>query len=160
MRLSLTALLAFAILPLLNAEAASPKILVFDFYFDNTSVEPTSQSEETRMQRISDDLRTALQKSGDYDVVAGSGQKFASVQQIGKCSSEQMAAAQKQGAELVACGWLQKVSNLILNLNMVIENAKTGEQLTGGSVDIRGNTDQSWDHGLRYLLKEHVFQKS
>jgi hypothetical protein len=158
MKLLYAALLAFVLLPLVHAEAAPQKILVFDFYFDNTSPEPTSAAETARIKRISDDLRAELQKSGDYDVITSS-ETFDSIQQ-GKCSSEEMAVAQKQGAELVACSWLQKVSNLILNLNMVIENAKTGELLKGGSVDIRGNTDLSWDHGVRYLLKEHVFQKS
>ncbi len=158
MKLPLAALMAFLLVPMLHAEAAPQKIMVFDFYFDNTSPEPTSAAEEARIKRISDDLRTELQKSGDYQVVTSS-EKFDSIQQ-GKCSSEELAVAQKQGADLVACSWLQKVSNLILNLNMVIENAKTGEQLKGGSVDIRSNTDDSWDHGLRYLLKEHVFQKS
>jgi hypothetical protein len=32
----------------------------------------------------------------------------------------------------------------------------TGKTLKGGSVDIRGNTDQSWDRGLKYLLEERV----
>ncbi len=143
MKLTSATFLGFLALPLVQAQAAPQKILVFDFYFDNTSVEPSSEVEEARMKRISDDLRAALQKSGDYDVTSSS-EAFSSIQQAG----------------LVACGWLQKVSNLILNLNMVIENAQTGEQLRGGSVDIRGNTDLSWDHGLRYLLKEHIFQKS
>jgi hypothetical protein len=158
MKLPLAVLLTFVLAPILRAEADPQKILVFDFYFDNTSPEPTSAAETARIKRISEDLRTALQKSGDYDVVASS-ESFDSIQQ-GKCSSEELAAAQKQGAALVACSWLQKVSNLILNLNMVIENAKTGELLKGGSVDIRSNTDDSWDHGVRYLLKEHIFQKS
>jgi hypothetical protein len=55
--------------------------------------------------------------------------------------------------------WTQKVSNLILNLNIRIEDVATGETLRGGSVDIRGNNDQSWDRGLKYLLKEHVFAR-
>ncbi len=158
MKLPAAALMAFVLIPILHAEAAPQKILVFDFYFDNTSPEPTSTSETARIKRISDELRAALQKSGDYDVITSS-ETFDSIQQ-GKCSSEEMAVAQKQGADLVACSWLQKVSNLILNLNMVIENAKTGELLKGGSVDIRSNTDDSWEHGLRYLLKEHIFQES
>jgi hypothetical protein len=81
------------------------------------------------------------------------------VQDVGKCNNEELVAAQKAGAELVACGLVQKVSNLILNLNLIIENAKTGQQITGGSVDIRGNTDVSWYRDLRYLLSEHILVK-
>ena len=53
--------------------------------------------------------------------------------------------------------WAQKVSNLILDLNIRITDADSGQVVRGGSVDIRGNTDESWDRGLKYLLTEHVF---
>ena len=54
---------------------------------------------------------------------------------------------------------MQKVSNLILNVNLVIEDAATGRPLRAGSVDIRGNTDKSWQRGLRYLLDERLFRE-
>jgi len=90
MKLPLAVLLTFMLAPMLRVEADPQKILVFDFYFDNTSPEPTSAAETARIKRISDDLRTALQKSGDYDVVTSS-ETFDSIQQ-GKCSSEELAA--------------------------------------------------------------------
>jgi hypothetical protein len=55
---------------------------------------------------------------------------------------------------------VQKVSDLILNINLVIEDAKTGKQVAGGSVDIRGNTDESWSRGLRFLFEEHVLPQT
>ena len=54
---------------------------------------------------------------------------------------------------------MQKVSNLILNVNLVIEDAATGRVLHAESVDIRGNTDESWSRGLRYLLNERMFRE-
>lgn len=158
MKLSLAAAIAALLLPFAHAEAAPAKIMVFDFYLDNTSLEPTSAAETARIKTISGELRAALQKSREYDVTPGREIQSASVQDIGKCSDDERTAAQKAGVELLACPWVQKVSNLILNLNIVIENAKTGRPVRGGSVDIRGNTDDSWDRGLRYLLEEHVFQ--
>jgi len=146
-------------LPLLPAAAAPQKILVFNFYFDNTSLEPTTAAEKARIQKISDELRSRLAASKQYDVVPGQEHNLLSVPQVGKCDDNQLAAAQKAGITLVACPWVQKVSNLILNLNIVIQNAKTGQFIKGGSVDIRGNTDESWQHGLRFLLREHVFRK-
>lgn len=140
------------------AAAADDKIIVFDFYFDNTSLEPTSAAETARLKKISDDLRADLQKSGKYEVISGSGTKLTSTPNFGQCADEQFAAAEKAGATQAACGWVQKVSNLILNLNLVIEDVKTHKALKGGSVDIRGNTDESWDRGLAYLIKEHVFE--
>lgn len=146
------------LLAVMPATAEPAKIIVFDFYFDNTSMEPTSAAERARIESISNQLRTDLAKSGRYDVVSGATTKLTSIPNFSKCADEQIAAARKAGATLAACGWVQKVSNLILNLNLVIEDAKTGKALQGGSVDIRGNTDESWNRGLEYLLKEHVFE--
>jgi hypothetical protein len=38
---------------------------------------------------------------------------------------------------------VQKVSNLILNINVYMENAASGKMEFARSVDIRGNTDES-----------------
>ena len=158
MKLWLTAVVPALLLSFTHAEAAPAKIMVFNFYLDNTSMEKTSAAETARLKTISDELRADLQKSGKYDASVGKHVESASVPQFGKCTDEQRSAAQKAGAELIACPWVQKVSNLILNLNIVIQNAKTGQAMRGGSVDIRGNTDLSWDRGLKFLLEEHVFQ--
>ena len=52
---------------------------------------------------------------------------------------------------------MQKVSNLILNINLYIEDAADGKLKFVKSVDIRGNTDESWRHGLDYMLRHYLF---
>jgi hypothetical protein len=54
-------------------------------------------------------------------------------------------------AERVARCWVQKVSNLILNLNIEV-STRQGEILYMSSVDIRGNTAESWLRGVRRLV--------
>jgi len=135
---------------------AEPKTVVFDIYFDNTSMEPTSAAERERIKKVSNELRAALTQSGQYDVFSGADESFSSIRGTSKCSQEERALARQQHAKFVGCPWLQKVSNLILNLNLVIEDVETGALIKGGSVDIRGNTDQSWDRALKYLMTEHI----
>ncbi len=53
-------------------------------------------------------------------------------------------------------GLIQKVSNLILNFNVYVREARTGELLRTGSVDIRGNTDESWRRGVAYLVRNRL----
>ena len=53
-------------------------------------------------------------------------------------------------------GWVQKVSNLILNINIQIEDAATGAVLLNKSVDLRGNTDETWRRGVSYLVRSMV----
>ncbi len=83
-------------------------------------------------------------------------EKLQDAQSIRDCNGCELALAKALGAELAAYGWVQKVSNLILNVNLVIEEVGTGKRLQAGSVDIRGNTDESWERGLRYLVRERV----
>ena len=55
--------------------------------------------------------------------------------------------------------WVQKVSNLILNLNIEVKDVSTGEVTLKKSVDIRGNTDQSWQRGISYMVRDMVEKK-
>jgi Protein of unknown function (DUF2380) len=84
--------------------------------------------------------------------------QLAYVQSIRGCNGCELDLAKKLGARIAAYGWVQKVSNLILNINVVIEDASTGKVLKADSVDIRGNTNDSWTRGLRYLLNERLFR--
>jgi hypothetical protein len=54
---------------------------------------------------------------------------------------------------------VQKVSNLILNINVYMEDAEAEKMEFVKSVDIRGNTDESWRHGLDYLLRHYLFSE-
>ena len=61
------------------------------------------------------------------------------------------------GADLAAVGWVQKVSNLILNVNMQIREVGSGRLVRAGSVDIRGNTDEAWRRGIVYLFERRLY---
>src|SRR3954464_6067160 len=49
--------------------------------------------------------------------------------------------------------WVQKGSNLILNINVEVRS-ETGATRYRGSVDIRGNADEAWLRGVRRLPGE------
>ena len=68
------------------------------------------------------------------------------------CNGCELDIAKALGAERVALCWVQKVSNLILNLNMEVRSVASGETVYAKSVDIRGNTDESWLRGVRRLV--------
>ena len=53
--------------------------------------------------------------------------------------------------DAVRC-WVQKVSNLINNINLEVRS-ESGVTRYRGSVDIRGNTDESWLRGVRRLAE-------
>jgi hypothetical protein len=139
------------------AIAAPPKIAVFGFELINTSPAASTPEELGRLGQLDQQLAAALGMPGRYNVMAlpppqGQGASIRS------CNGCELDAAQKAGADLAAYGWVQKVSNLILNINLVIEDANTGHIIKADSVDIRGNTKESWQRGLRYLINERLFR--
>ena len=77
--------------------------------------------------------------------------------EIRDCNGCQRDYAKRAGADWAAWGTVQKVSNLILNINLYMEDAGTGKLTFVKSVDIRGNTDESWRHGLDYMLRNYLF---
>lgn len=76
-----------------------------------------------------------------------------------KCYGCDTRAAAKLGADFSLVGEVQKISNLILAMNLQLRDAQTGEMVKGRVVDIRGNTDDSWARGMRYILKNTFFKK-
>jgi Protein of unknown function (DUF2380) len=45
---------------------------------------------------------------------------------------------------------------LILNINLYMEDERTGQLQFAKSVDIRSNTDESWRRGIDYLVHNYL----
>ena len=58
------------------------------------------------------------------------------------------------GAELVMTTWVQKVSELILNINIEIYEVASERSLLSKSVDMRSNDDVSWERSVRFMLRD------
>ncbi len=152
--------MALCILFAMPAAAEQPRIAVFDFAFNNTSGVSNTPEELARLDRLSAQLREGLGANNRYTVLSVEPvrERLARVDSIRGCNGCELELARQLGGEFAAYGWVQKVSNLILNVNLVIEDANTGKVIKADSVDIRGNTDESWSRGLRYLLNERLFR--
>ncbi len=135
-----------------------PTVAVFNFALTNTSPAPSTPEEMARLQRLDQQLKDGLRGHFKLVDVSPVQDRLARVDSIRGCNGCELDLARELGAQQVAYGWVQKVSNLILNVNLVVEEASTGRTLRAESVDIRGNTDDSWSRGLRYLLNERMFR--
>jgi hypothetical protein len=145
-----------ASLPLvLGAAAPAPgtTVAVFPFQLDNTSLQAAQPAEQARLKALTAQLRAALAKQGLAPVPLGDAAAKADAQNITACGDCDLALAKQLGAKLSVISWVQKVSLLILNINVEIRNVATGHVIAGGSADIRGDTDESWKRGLAYLLQ-------
>lgn len=129
------------------------------FINDNEALEPTTDAERARIKKIAQIFRTQLEDSGRYRFVAVAAAieaRIAAGQPIGECGGCEIQIGKELGAELIAWITVQKVSNLILNLNVYMADVATEKMTFMRSVDIRGNTDRSWTRSLNYLLKNYL----
>ena len=147
-----------AVVPVTARAAEGPRLAVFGFHLINTSPAASTPEELARLKSLDAQLRNGLQDRYTLVDMAPVQGKLAGVDSIRGCNGCELDMARELGAEQVAYGWVQKVSNLILNVNLVVEDAATGRTLKAESVDMRGNTDESWQRGLHYLLQERMFR--
>ena len=159
LRAVIMGLAMLAAAPVPAGAADGPRLAVFGFHLTNTSPAASTPEELARLHRLDAQLRNGLQDRYTLVDMAPVQDRLAGVDSIRGCNGCELQMAQELGAEQVAYGWVQKVSNLILNVNLVVEDAATGRTLRAESVDMRGNTDESWTRGLRYLLEERMFRQ-
>jgi Protein of unknown function (DUF2380) len=143
-----------------NAESPAPTA-TFAFVLDDTSLQGQTSGpradEQHRLATLDTELRDLLVASSCCSIVDLAGvTKQAEGMDMRTCNGCDVELARQEGARISVTGWVQKVSNLILNINVVARDVHTGRVIEAGSVDIRGNTDESWSRGLSYLLRNRL----
>jgi hypothetical protein len=141
--------------------AEPPRLAVFDFEMIDTSlpgeVYGPRADEHDRLLRTAEQLRKELGESGKFQVLdispVNAAAHQSNLQACGRCGVK---LAQQLNADLEITGVVQKVSNLILNINVYLRDVHTGRLVTAASVDMRGNTDESWSRATRYLIRERL----
>jgi hypothetical protein len=157
-------IVCIALFPLGAAEGAAPapkSIAVTDCsqIDDNAAYNDaaTTQQDAARVRMISDELRGQLRDRALYRVAdnAPAGAligKLSASQNLNACNGCELDIGRKLAVERVGVCWVQKISNLIINLNLRVEDVASGQTVFQRSVDIRGNTDLSWRRGMTALV--------
>ena len=132
-----------------------PKVAVFDFELLDTSLQgEVDGTRNDEKSRLTAGQRSVAQGAGRFRQVpivdispvnAAAHEKH--LQACGGCDVQ---FAQQLGADLSITGEVQKVSNLILNMNVYLRNAHTGRLVTSMSADFRSNTDKSWARAMSF----------
>lgn len=140
------------------------KVAFLGLTFLNTSAESSSdemvQGETARLQLLEDLIETRFVEEGlkllDISPIR---EELDSVANPANCYGCDVRMAEKIDADYVVVGVVQKVSNLILAMNLVMRDVETGVPVRQRVVDIRSNTDASWLRGMRYILKTAFFKE-
>jgi len=122
------------------------------------STEQARREDDRRIVLITTELAKELENRGMYRVLdrapaASLVERLKASHELRSCNGCEIDIGKALGAERIALCWVQKVSNLILNINVEVRSVATGETLYAKSVDIRGNTDETWLRGVRRLVE-------
>jgi hypothetical protein len=143
------------------ARAEPPKLAVFDLEMIDTSlqgeVNGPQADEQARLLRTGEQVRKELAESGRFQVLdiapVNAAAHGSNLQACGGCDVK---LAGELGADLAITGVVQKVSNLILNINLYLRDVHTGQLVAAASADMRGNTDESWSRATDYLIRNRL----
>ena len=141
--------------------AELPRLAVFDFEMLDTSLQGqvygVRADERDRLLGVANQLRNELGESGKFQIVDVSSVNAAAHQSnLQACGGCDLKLARELNADLEITGVVQKVSNLILNINVYLRDVHSGRLVAAGSADMRGNTDESWTRAMRYLIRERL----
>jgi Protein of unknown function (DUF2380) len=144
-----------------SGAAEPPKAAVFDLELVDTSQEGERGERADQTARIalaSAELRRLLADSGQLQVVdlTSRAARIKDKSPFSKCNGCVEDLAREAGADLAVSGIVQKTSNLILSFVVEVREVNSGRRVRAGQVDIRGNTDETWLRGVRWIVKNRL----
>lgn len=161
-----TAFLMVAMAALPTVAAAGQKLAVFpidmsvprteeDFF---RGVTGPSEAEKKRLELAHAELVKRLTTDGSYEIADLSAltDEIAAAAPIHECNGCEMDLATKANADLVMVSVLDKISETHLSLTVSIVDVAERRMLNKSTVLIQGNTDESWLHGVRWLMKNRL----
>lgn len=150
-----------------SAQPMPPTLVVSEFDLLEEHPDPTrTADQQRRLAHVRTLFAEGVAAAGMYQVVGlGPAQTVhddyrRKLQFLYRCDYCLVEIGKVAGARLVAAGWVQKVSNLILNINVEIRDVEADRVVLVKSVDIRSNTDESWERGMRFLVRDIVERRA
>lgn len=135
----------------------SVALLAVDFHIDDEE-RGVSQA---RVAAVQEQFRRRLAATGRFTFVpvpAAVRARIDNDQAIGDCGGCEITYGRELGGDVVAWINVQKVSDLILNMNVYVADVDSQKMRFVRSVDIRGHDDESWSRSLDHLIKHHLLE--
>lgn len=149
------------------AEEAPPTLAFVGFELIDDQPDPARMPQlQARLEAIGRQMARGLDERGLYRVVdlapaaAALERARRENEYLHRCNGCLAGIGAASGSHRVGVGWVQRVSNLILNLNLAIWDVRDDRMLLTKSVDIRGDNDESWRRGIAYMLRDMVERRA
>lgn len=146
-----------------NAQWQDQRVAFFGVAFIDSSLEGElrggpSDEEVARIDMIEQHLDAALRQRGlvlaDLAPVEG---ELVRTRNPAQCNGCELRMARQVDARYAVVAEVQKISNLLMKMNIQIRDAQTGAVVRGRIADFRANTDQSWMRAMDNLLRNAIF---
>lgn len=139
---------------------AAQKTVVFPFDMRDAGqageIVPQYNPEDLRrLKLIAGELSSLMDKDERYEIMDTSAvaADIEKAHPFSACDGCDREIAQKMGADLAVTGFVDKLSDALISLQLFVRDVKTGDMVKTMSAEVRGNTDELWLHGLRWLWR-------
>lgn len=150
-----------------RAQSTGPRVVMLpvellkaDYFPDPHRI---TDDEQARLDMVAGLIRERLAVEG-YGVVAGDATHAAVAAAdpgtwLHECNGCERDIGAAVDADWVLVGWIQLVSNLIVNLNVVAYEVTSGRRVAQAFVDLRGNNERSWRRATQYMLDRILVER-
>ena len=141
-----------------DAAIAAPATAIFPFEIYDTSGEPPQPDRTERLAMATRVLSEALEKTGRYSPVdlAPFDAAVAATAPRYLCGTCFLPVARQAGAGYAVVSVVHKVSSLISSMDIWILDAPSGATVAHLNGQIRGDTAEAYDHGVRFLVRNRL----
>jgi len=137
--------------PAASDQVRTVVLLSVQFLNSREDLEPTTGAERARLASLGEVFKSKLEGSGWYrflPIPDEEAAEIASGPEIGNCGWCEFDYGKQLGGDIAAWIVVQKVSDLILNINVCAVDVAAKKLRFAHSVDVRGDTDESWTRGM------------
>jgi hypothetical protein len=145
----------------LATAAAAPATAVFPFEIYDTSGEPPQPDRNERLAMATRVLSEALEKTGRFSPIDLSpfSAEVAATSPRYRCGDCFVAVARQAKAAYAVAAVVHKVSSLISSIDIWILDADSGKGLAHLNGQIRGDTSEAYEHGVRFLIRNRLSEE-
>lgn len=147
-----------------HAADSRPALAIFDLELQDASHEGALNGvrpdQQQRLLLATGALRELMAETGKFRMVdiTPAATTVAKKGPLIYCNGCDGDIARDLGADLALTGFVYKVSNLILEIHIYFRDTATGNLKAKMISSIRGNTDESWLHGIRWTFRNRILK--
>jgi hypothetical protein len=148
----------FVVVGWTGSATAAPAAAIFPFEIYDTSGEAPQPGLNERLAMATQVLSEALEKTGRYSPVdlGPFGAEVAAAAPRYRCGDCFLPIARRAGAAVAVVPVVHKVSSLISSMDIWIIDAASGAAVAHLGGQIRGDTDEAYEHGVRFLVRNRL----